>query len=366
MEIFREFMTTWHTSPRPYFLTWSTRNKANTMESTTSTDFVPYFRPFDLLAEPNQALTLLVNVDQRIGVESVCGAQPYFRRHVDFDTVYFQFAGTTTIETEFGEYVMKPGEIMLVPEGIAHRSTGTVDSLRWFAFVNEPFTKFAEERYTGETEFEVIRHNGPQWSIPAGREVAQKGGIVEERMICWDHDEKSMTVAKRDYDFLIKGASTDAAEQLSGIRKLRAFDMFEKIAGKTGGAPPSIFMSRHCRMETFNISGEQFAYHRALRSEELRFQFRGEAYDLSELENVHITPGGVTLIPRGISHGLITDPPDSPHFLRFNILSDIRWSYPYDLTRNAFNSTFETKTVVRQEAAWRTEAGLVVPSVAGV
>ena len=29
---------------------------------------------------------------------------------------------------------------MLIPEGIAHRSTGTADSLRWWAHVNTPFT----------------------------------------------------------------------------------------------------------------------------------------------------------------------------------------------------------------------------------
>ena len=356
----REFMTTWHTSPRPYMASWSTRNKSNTMQSTTSTDFVPYFRAFDLLAMPNQALTLFENSDQRIGVESVCGAQDEFRRHVDFDTVYFQFAGTTTIESEYGEYVMKPGELTLIPEGIAHRSTGSADSLRWFAFVNEPFTEFMDESsYTGESEFRVIRHNGPNWKIPAGKEQPKKGGMVEERMICWDHDESAATIAKRDYDYLVGGTSLDIGEKKSGIRLIRIFDIFFKVAGKAGGVPP-IFQSRHCRMETYNISGEQFAYHRALRSEELRIQFRGEAIDMSELENVHISPGGATLIPRGISHGLLTDPPDSPLFLRFNILTDLRWHYPNDLTRHVFDSTFETQTIIRKEAAWRIEAGLVV------
>src|ERR1700761_5328471 len=149
----KEFMTTWHSSPRAGIEAWATRNKANLMGSGHSTDFVPLFRPFDMLPVPNVSRIILENADHRIGVESVVGVQPYFRRHVDFDTIYFQFAGTTTIETEYGEYVMKPGDVMNVPEGIAHRSTGTADSLRWFAFVNDPITAFMDpnEVHTGET-----------------------------------------------------------------------------------------------------------------------------------------------------------------------------------------------------------------------
>ena len=63
------------------------------MASMTSTRHVPLFRPFDLLATPNQALTILHNDDHRIGVESVVGARDAFVRHIDFDTVYFQFRG---------------------------------------------------------------------------------------------------------------------------------------------------------------------------------------------------------------------------------------------------------------------------------
>jgi quercetin dioxygenase-like cupin family protein len=336
------------------------------MGTAKSTDYVPLFRPFDLLAVPNQARIIVQNADQRIGVESVCGAQAYFRRHIDFDTVYFQFAGTTRIETEYGEYVMKPGDLMLIPEGIAHRSTGTADSLRWFVFVNDPFTEFmSESAYTGESEFRVIRHNGPNWTIPAGMEQPKKSGTVEERMICWDHDADAMTVVERDYGYLVGASSTHVSEKHSGIRTMRAFDVFTAVAGKKGGVPP-IFQAPHTRIETYNITGEQFAFHRALRSEELRIQFRGEALDLSELENVHIAPCGVTIIPRGISHGLITEPPNSPLFLRINILSDLAWHYPTDLTRHLFNSTFETQTIIRQEAPWRIEAGLVVPSLATV
>ena len=138
----KEFMTTWHTSARSYLPAWAQRQKSSLMNSGKSTRALPMFRAFDLLAKPNDRIELLVNKDHKIGVESVCGAQQEFIRHVDFDTVYVQFAGETTIETEFAEYKMSPGDIMHVPEGIAHRSSGSADSLRWFAYVNAPFTHF--------------------------------------------------------------------------------------------------------------------------------------------------------------------------------------------------------------------------------
>lgn len=361
----REFMTTWHSSPRPGVEAWSTRKKANLMGSGKSTDFVPLFRPFDLLAAPNQSKLILENSDHRIGVESVCGAQAYFRRHIDFDTIYFQFAGTTTLETEYGEYVMKPGDVLHVPEGISHRATGTADSLRWFAYVNDPVVEFmdAATAHTGESEFKLIRRNGPDWTIPSGRERPQKGGIVEERMINWDHGPDDLTVVERDYDYLVNASSTHISEKHSGIHLIHAFDIFHAIAGKKGAVEP-IFRSPHLEVKTYNITGEQFAFHRALRSEEIRIQFRGDANDMSELGGEHTHPGTASVIPRGIAHSVITEPPNSPLFLRLNFYSNIPWHYPSDLTRHFFDSAFETQTIIKREAQWRIDADLVVPSMA--
>ena len=349
----REFMTTWHTSTRPPIEAWSLRDKANLMESGRSTHRVPPFRPFDLLAVPNESLVLLENEDHRIGVESVCGAQPAFRRHIDFDTVYFQFAGTTTLETEFGIVEMVPGDLALVPEGISHRATGTADSLRWFAFVVAPFEQFMTEAdQTSRTTFTLTRRGGPDWTIAPGMTAPQTGGRVPERMICWDDGPRDVTIVERDYASLVGASSTQIHDAISGIRKLRAFDTFKDIAGKSG-APPALFRAPHIELKTYNIIGEQFAFHRALRSEEVRIQFRGAALDMSELENVHVAPGQTTVIPRGIAHSVVTDPVDSDQFLRLNFYSNKPWRYPADLTRHAYDSTFDVATVVHEEAAWK-------------
>jgi len=352
----REFMTTWHDSPRPWLEAWSDRDKAGLMHRARSTRHIPLFRPFDLLARPNQSLVLLENDDHRIGVDSVCGAQPDFRRHVDFDTVYFQFSGRTSIETEFGEYAMAPGDLMFIPEGISHRATGTADSLRWFAYVSDPFIEFqTEENHTSHTEFAVIRHGGPSWTIPTGAAAPRKEGRIIERMICWRDGPDDSTTVERDYDFLAGATSTQIKEKVSGIRRLRAFDVFKGIAGVKGGVD-AIFRAPHLEVKTYNVMGEQFAFHRALRSEEVRIQFRGVAMDMSEIENVTMRPGDVTVIPRGIAHSVITDPPDDESFLRLNFYSNLQWRTPNDLTKYAFNSSFEVKTVVHRKAAWQTAA----------
>jgi mannose-6-phosphate isomerase-like protein (cupin superfamily) len=348
----KEFMTTWHRSERSYLPQWGVRDKSSLMNSGTSTRSLPMFRAFDLLGEPNQQITILSNYDHEIGVASVCGAEQEFVRHVDFDTVYFQFSGETTIETEFGEYVMSPGDLMHIPEGTAHRSSGTADSLRWFAYVNAPFTSFmTNEDEVSHTKFHVKRIGGPNWKIPADRMSAPKDRVVE-RMVCWDDKPDDLSLFNREYSDLVPAISTSPREKKSGIRKLRAFDLFKEIAG-TSGEPKPVFRGKHLELKVYNIIGEQFAFHRALRSEDVRIQYRGDALDMSECGNVDTKPGTVTVIPRGIGHSVITTPVDSPDFLRLNFYSELPWFYPSDVTRHHFESHFEVTTEIVEKAAWR-------------
>jgi hypothetical protein len=348
----REFMTMWHTFTNGYLPAWAKRAKSSLMESGTSTRALPLFRSFDLLSAPNERLVLLQNRDHKIGVESVCGAQIEFTRPIDFDTVFFQFAGTTEIETEFGPYIMNPGDLIHIPQGIAYRSTGSADSLRWFAWVNEPFTHFmSTDDEVSHTRFKVTRVNGPQWTIPADRQSAPRGRVVE-RMICWDDKPDDVSLFNRDYADLVPATSTSPRETKSGITKLRAFDLFKEIAG-TSGEPKPVFRGKHLELKVYNIVGEQFAFHRALRSEEVRIQFRGDALDMSETGNAQTYPGTVTVIPRGIGHSVITTPVDCPNFLRLNFYSELPWSYPHDVTRHHFNSHFVIETEVIEKAPWR-------------
>src|SRR5919199_2524972 len=142
---------------------WFEREKEELIGSAAGApEDIPNFRPFDMLDEPNQSLLIMQNEDMRIGVENVTGTQPFFRRNSNYDTVYFQFAGTTLVETEYGVFEQKCGELLLVPEGIAQRSTGSPDSLRLFVHLREPVEPlYTAEKHHSHTEFEMVRSGGP-------------------------------------------------------------------------------------------------------------------------------------------------------------------------------------------------------------
>ncbi len=350
-----EFMTTWENFPRPGLAAWADRRKAGLMGTAKSTRYTPRFRPFDMLARPNQFLVILENQNHRIGVESVCGVQDAFHRYVDADIIYFQFCGTTTVETELGVYGLTPGEVMLVPGGVAHRSIGTADSLRYFCLTHEAVHHVMnEDQYTSDTTFEMRRIGGPSWQIPSEVQPASTGRVVE-RMHCWDDGPEDFTIIDRDYEDLVGAASLRGpAKETGGVKRVHAFDHFTAIVGKGGGdaGTQPLMLAEHLRLRTYNMQGEQYAFHRALRSEEVRIQFRGNAIDMSEFENVEVKPGDVTIIPLGIAHSVISDPPEDPSFLRLNFYSTQPWRVPIDPTRHLYRSTFECTTIVRKQANW--------------
>ena len=353
-----EFMTTWKDFPRPGLAAWSERTKAGLMGTAKSTRYTPRFRPFDLLSVPNQALVILENDNHRIGVESVVGVQDSFHRYVDSDIIYFQFCGKTTLETEFGVYEMTPGEVLVVPGGISHRSIGSNDSLRYFCQTHEAVDLvMGEDQYTSHTTFEMKRVGGPQWTAQPAGKAPSKGQVVEE-MHFWDDGPDDSTTVERDYDFLVGAATLKRGEPGSGIRKLRAFDHFTAVVGKGGRdqATQPLMEAAHLRIQTYNMEDEQFAFHRALRSEEVRIQFRGDALDMSEFENVEVRPGEITIIPLGIAHSVITIPPEDKNFLRLNFYSTLPWRVAIDPTKHVSESTFEVSTNVHQEAEWRKRA----------
>jgi hypothetical protein len=347
----REFMTGWFgDGPVAQSMeTWSVRDKAGLMGTAKSKRNVPAFRPFDMIVEPNGRVLVFENEDQRLGVESVCGAQPVFRRHLDFQTVYFQFCGATTLETEYGVLEMKPGDLALIPEGISHRSTGTADSLRWSFHLKEPVQHMlTAEKQSSRTEYQVTRRGGPSWSIPADRVAPAKGRVVEH-MIQWrDPSPDYHTVIERDYASLVDVSSLKRDAKLSGIKQLAAFDCFTEITGRHGPGP-KLLQTKNFVIEAYNTVGEQFAFHRGLKSEEFAIQFAGKAINMTELEARQPTdPGDCAVVPLGIAHAVLCE----PGFLRMVPYSRIPWKVRVDPSKHVFHSTFEVKTKVVEPHAW--------------
>jgi hypothetical protein len=356
----REFMTGWfgqEFEPMP-MLAWSVRKRASLMGSGKSKRFLPTFRPFDLLGQPNASQLVFENESQRIGVESVCGARPAFTRSLDFNTLYFQFAGKSKVETECGEYETAPGDLLLIPDGVAHRSTGTADSLRWYFDLHEPVrVMMGEANEVSLTEFTAQRSGGPDWKIPADRSTASKTQ-VQERMVQWrDRSADDATFVERDYGSLVGATSKNRDKAESLVKKLRAFDCFTEITGQRGPGP-KLIATDNFALETYNTIGAQFAFHRGLQSDEFGFQFSGHGYNLSELEAKAATPpGACALVPLGIAHSVLCD----PGFLRFVAYSRVPWEVRADATKHAFESRFEVASNVVKPHAWHSQKPATAP-----
>ncbi|HLH21648.1 MAG TPA: hypothetical protein VK066_03950 [Chloroflexota bacterium] len=336
----REFITRWD---RPADRTWVERDREAIVGAMRgSARGTPKFRPFDMLREPRQALVLWQNDDMRIGVESVVGAAPEFRRNCDYDELFFQFAGHTTLETEYGVFEMGPAELLLVPGGIAHRSSGDGDSLRLFARLRYPVeTLLGVDQQVSHTEFDVIRTGGPRW--PGNGSAPDTHDAVRERLLLWDDATGEGDLIERNYASLV-GVATEGR----GIAKLRAFDFFQGITGK-GGAGPKLYQSPVFHVEVYNTEGEQRGFHRGLDDDELWLQFRGDSANESEFGVEHLGPGEMNHVPPGIAHRVI----GGEGFLRLVLYSRQPWKLMVDPTQHAHQSTFESRERVLQAAAWK-------------
>ncbi|HEY7062988.1 MAG TPA: hypothetical protein VII06_16035 [Chloroflexota bacterium] len=335
----REFATTWG-SPAPRL--WFEREKEELIGSAAGApEDIPNFRPFDMLTEPNQSLLVLQNDDMRIGVENVTGTQPFFRRNSNYDTVYFQFAGTTLVETEYGVVEQKAGELLVVPEGIAQRSTGSADCLRLFVFVREPVEPlYTAEKHHSHTEFDMVRSGGPAWATANGMPQPPQGPVVE-RMYLWDVDEPNIVQRNTSY---VVGTATEGR----GITHYRPFDVFHEMTGKRGPGP-MLMKSSVFFCEVYNTEGEQFAFHRALDSVEAWLQFRGDSINESEYGAVHLLPGEMNYAPVGVPHRVV----GGEGFLRYVLYSKRPWEVLVNASMQAFESRFEARTREIERAAWR-------------
>ncbi len=106
-------------------------------------------------------------------------------------------------------------------------------------------------------------------------------------------------------------------------------------------------------VEVYNTFGEQFAFHRALHSEEFGLQFAGRAINMSEFcAELEMIPGVCALVPLGIAHSVICD----PGFLRIVPYSRIPWDVRVDPVQHAYESRFEVTTTIVKPHAWHEQA----------
>lgn len=353
----REFMTGWAPGNLSAMQAWSERTKENLRGTATGKRKPPDLRPFDLIAAPHQPVPLLANQDMRVSVDSAAGPAPFFTRNVNFDTVIVQFAGTTRVENEMSIENLAPGEVLIVPRGIAHRSIGDADSLRMILHLKSPITShLGEDQCTSRTRYEMRRIGGPDYSAAAA--VKPQTGAVIEKMFVWHEDPADAVQVRRTTEYLVNVGSTQREAKASAIKKLRPFDLFKDITGRKGPGP-KVLESAFSLMEVYNTMGEQFAFHRALESEEFGLQFNGVNTNMSEFEEGRtMSPGDWFLIPLGIAHSVKDCGPD---FRRMVIYSEFPFEVLANPSMHKHESRFEVREDVLEPAPWHSE--LLQPAV---
>ena len=347
----REFMTGWEPGSVSPMLGWTLRTKENIRGTVDGKRKPPNLRPFDLIRAPHEPVALVANEDMRCFVDSAAGPAPFFHRNIDFDEAIFQFAGTTRVETEHGVEDLAPGEMLLVPRGIAQRSIGDADSLRMLVLMHDPVKGvMSTAECTSRTRYDVRRIGGPDYSAAAA--VKPATGSVIEKMYVWHEDPADALEARRQAEELIGVGSTRRDGDVSGLKKMRPFDLFTDITGRKGPGPKFLY-SNNAMMEVYNTVGEQFAFHRALGSEEFGLQLMGENINMSEFEETHpMTPGDWFLIPLGIAHSVAECKPD---FRRMVIYSPYPFTVLTDESKYVSQSRFEVRETVLEEAPWHAQ-----------
>jgi oxalate decarboxylase/phosphoglucose isomerase-like protein (cupin superfamily) len=342
MKKVREFATGWGDA---YPMTWSERTEEDLVGAAKSGHLlIPCFRPFDFLSAPNKPVRFLDSVSNRLAIEAPRGTQQHFHRNVDFDELFFQWAGETSYETEFGMVKAKPAELMLIPSGVAHRATGSADSLRLSVQLRDPLDVLLTEKdHNGETEYTVRWVGGPDWPVPAER--APTKGRVMESMHTWSDEAGDETLIEREYEPMV-GVSSDGRV----IQKIRLFDIFKEITGRRGPGPVSMKNDRFVA-ECYNTTGAQFAFHRGNRNEEFQFQFFGTADNICEFGTEKMGAGDLFIVRRGIAHRVI----GSRDFRRLVLYSADPWKLQIDPTKPVRQSRFEVTEKVIDKASWRAE-----------
>lgn len=348
----REFMTSWEASAVGPMTAWSERTKENLRGKATGKRKPPNLRPFDLIRGPHQPVALLANEDMRVCVVAPAGPAPFFHRNINFDESIFQFAGTCRVETEMGTETLVPGDVLLVPRGISHRSVGDANALQQIVLHKSQIKEtMDEELCTSRTQFDVKRIGGPDYSAAAA--VPAPMGSVIEKMFVWHEDPADAVEIERNASELIGVSSTQRDNKVNALKKMRPFDLFADITGRKGPGPK--FMASDKGMyEVYNTVGEQFAFHRALESEEFGLQFMGDNTNMSEFEeSFAMSPGMWFLIPLGIAHSVKDCKPD---FRRMVIYSNFPFTVLANESMHVAETRFEVRENVLQEAPWHAES----------
>jgi mannose-6-phosphate isomerase-like protein (cupin superfamily) len=326
----REFMT--HREPAEHI--WMERDESAVIGTARMGQrMVPKIRPFDLLRSTplagNRARVMIFEGDSlRVAVEHIVGRETQLTRAADHDLVYLQFSGSSRIESECGIVEVAPGEIVLVPAAISHRSTGAGECLRVRVATQESVTEGVDpEKPTMQRSF-TVRASESFAATNGNKPDGAAEDAVLEHISFWD--PQSDLWVERDCAALI-GCKQEGGRN---VKKLSAFNYFTGMTGKGGARAPVLYEGKEFRVDVYNLEEEQRGFHRGCDEDEIWFQFRGHSLNHTEWGAMELDPGQMSYIPRGVAHRIT----GGPGFLRM-VLYSRKLVHP-----KAFNNVSERET----------------------
>jgi mannose-6-phosphate isomerase-like protein (cupin superfamily) len=326
----REFMT--HRDPPEHI--WMERDEGAVIGTARMGQrMVPKIRPFDLLRSAplagNRARVTIFEGDSlRIATELIAGRETQLTRAADHDLIYLQFSGCSLIESESGIVEAAPGDIVLVPAAISHRTIGSEECLRVRVATQEFVTEGVDpEKATMQRSFSVRASEPLAAANGLGAETVDSGPLLEH-ISFWD--PQSDLWVERDLASLV-GCKREGGRI---VRKLSAFNYFTGMTGRGGARAPVLYDAKEFRVDVYNLEEEQNGFHRGCDEDEIWFQFRGHSLNHTEWGALELEPGQMSYIPRGVAHRIT----GSPGFLRM-VLYSRKLVHP-----KAFNNISERET----------------------
>jgi hypothetical protein len=242
----REFMT--HRDPDEHI--WVERDESAVIGTARMGQrIVPKIRPFDLLRSAprsgNRARVTVWEGDTlRIATEALEGVEDQLTRAADHDVIFLQFSGRSKVESECGVEELSPGETLLVPAAISHRSTGTDDCLRVRVASRELLSLGVDpDKPLTQTKF-IVKASEPFIANSNGQPKVKNTTL--EHISFWD--PQSDVWIERDAAALI-GTVTGGSRP---VKKIAAFDYFTGMTGKGGARAPVLYNGKEFRVDVYS------------------------------------------------------------------------------------------------------------------
>ena len=134
----------------------------------TSLEKINYAQESAQLTEPFTMIDLVQIDDLALSIFLCQGSMP-FHRHLDQDELFMVHTGTISLESDWGNLVLRPGELSVVSKGLSHRSSSLVRSL---VLLFQP--RLIVNRRNGDRHLIALKDKGrlEKLSVPAmGRQI---------------------------------------------------------------------------------------------------------------------------------------------------------------------------------------------------